>query len=350
MHKNQLDHRNVYLDLLKVVAISLIVLHHMASLGFFESDSFFHLFFKNMWLFVDLFFVISGYLFVSKISEMKKLSFILLIKRYFQIIPVYFLFLIIAFWGKYIFNSEATEFHYSYLILTQNFLFEIPFYGVTWFLCVLEHAIILLYIIFKYCKNNRSRFLTLLCISFIPLLLRLLFVNDGVGRFNYFYWMTFTHFEGVFIGGLLFFLKNSKVNFLVDNLIIKYIFMLFLTFYIAYFPNFSDYYYNYYSYTFNSIIFAFLVLIIVRYKSSMSPLLSKPVINMSSAALILFLSHPLVLQVILKIKGVLYLDNVLVCVSLVLSWLFAMIFYNFLYKNLFISFSKKLLFYLPWGK
>lgn len=133
--------RNSNLDLLRAAAILLVLVYHIGE------------FMPNLpWLTqrylelgaygVDLFFVLSGWLIGTLIwKERARFGNLDLprfwARRWLRTIPVYLVVLPIAFAGVYFARGE--KFDPSYLLFLQNYKPQIPYFTVSWSLCVEEH-------------------------------------------------------------------------------------------------------------------------------------------------------------------------------------------------------------------
>lgn len=91
---------------------------------------------------VNLFFALSGFLvgglyFREKITSVSvdKTRFIL--RRITRTVPVYLIALAVSFLGSALFEGE--KFEWRYLVFLQNYMEVIPFFKVSWSLCVEEH-------------------------------------------------------------------------------------------------------------------------------------------------------------------------------------------------------------------
>lgn len=91
---------------------------------------------------VNLFFALSGFLVGGlyfrerdAFGSVRKSQFIL--RRVTRTVPVYIIALAASFAGSYFFEGE--KFNFLYLLFLQNYMVEIPFFKVSWSLCVEEH-------------------------------------------------------------------------------------------------------------------------------------------------------------------------------------------------------------------
>jgi len=138
---------------------------------------------------VNLFFALSGFLVGSlyfrermKYGNVDKSRFIL--KLITRTVPIYLIALAISFLGSRIFEGEAFE--WTYLIFLQNYLEKIPYFKVSWSLCVEEHfyAILpfFLTIIYFLTKHSGKLVVKAIIIStlLLPTLLRISEFKQGM--------------------------------------------------------------------------------------------------------------------------------------------------------------------------
>ena len=176
------------LDLIRATAILMVVGYHVVQ----------WLPAKPKWLLlltnpgqygVNLFFALSGFLVGSlyfrermKYGNVDKSRFIL--KLITRTVPIYLIALAISFLGSRIFEGEAFE--WTYLIFLQNYLEKIPYFKVSWSLCVEEHfyAILpfFLTIIYFLTKHSGKLVVKAIIIStlLLPTLLRISEFKQGI--------------------------------------------------------------------------------------------------------------------------------------------------------------------------
>lgn len=170
------------LDLLRAVAILMVVFYHVVQ----------WLPLKPKWLIflsypgqygVNLFFALSGFLVGGlyfrerlAVGSVEKSRFIL--RRITRTVPVYLIALAISFGGSALFEGE--DFQWRYLVFLQNYMVEIPYFKVSWSLCVEEHfyALLPFVLVFLYFIHARLGSLALRMIVFgllvLPTFLRII--------------------------------------------------------------------------------------------------------------------------------------------------------------------------------
>lgn len=160
------------LDILRVIAILLVVIHHIPR----PENIFFPFWFLSFsdvgWSGVDLFFVLSGFLiagqvFQAKTNEGGLKSF--WIKRWFRTLPLYYVVLFVYTVVKPMMGYSFRDNAWEYLFFTQNYLSPMDFVQ-SWSLCIEEHFYLVfpvLIYLFNFKKMNPFIWL-------LPLLLSLL--------------------------------------------------------------------------------------------------------------------------------------------------------------------------------
>lgn len=201
----QQQRRNANLDLLRAVAISAVAVFHVlyawpaplpsavmeyAFLGAYG---------------VDLFFVLSGWLIGglywaerSQFGNVETRRFWL--RRWLRTIPPYWAGLALAYLGVYFLRREP--FHWEYLIFLQNLDDHIPFFQVSWSLCVEEHFYLALPIVLFFVRGlRRTRHLFFLAASLMPVVLRFTAPANAFDLpFGHYKTATQFHCEGLVLG------------------------------------------------------------------------------------------------------------------------------------------------------
>jgi peptidoglycan/LPS O-acetylase OafA/YrhL len=170
---------------------------------------------------VDLFFVLSGFLIGTLyFKEHQKFGSVSISRfigrRIFRTVPMYWLFMPLAYLP--VFLVKKTPFDWQYLFFLQNYIVEMPFYVISWSLCVEEHFYLILPFVLPF-------FLKMYDINFTKvsnfgkvgcyLLVVLLLVTPSVLRtinfqnhldnntFGYFHTATHFRYEGLLLGVVL---------------------------------------------------------------------------------------------------------------------------------------------------
>jgi peptidoglycan/LPS O-acetylase OafA/YrhL len=197
------------LDLIRASAITMVLIYHC--IQWLPDKN------ETVWLFaqtgkygVDLFFALSGFLIGSlyfqehkDYLEVNKLKFVA--RRASRTIPPYLIVLVPSFLGSYIF--EGNSFDFKYLVFLQNYNAEIPFFKISWSLCVEEHFYTLLPFVVGFFfivnrLNQRLSYILIAIIYFIPFIFRIVEFRNSVA-FGYFETATHLRYDSLLAGLLL---------------------------------------------------------------------------------------------------------------------------------------------------
>lgn len=173
------------------------------------------------YLFVEFFFVLSGFVLcpqLLKILKKRKNLFIFYKRRWIRTLPLYFLFLFLI---SLLFNNIGTYDFFKYLFFVQdlfpNFL-SINYYPIVWSLSVEEFFYIIFPIFLIFLKRNitiKKLIIFFLIIYFFKILFYQIFDLEFIRK------STLFRFDAIFLGFLLRFVyKNINYNF---NFIILFI-------------------------------------------------------------------------------------------------------------------------------
>lgn len=198
--------RNRNLDLIRAIAIGLVLIYHVTEMSPIST----------VWIRsaarcghygVDLFFVLSGWLIGGLYWRERKTFGNVLVwrfwaRRWMRTIPPYLVALMASYAAVYISRGEA--FNYGYLVFVQNYYERIPYFLVSWSLCVEEHfylATPLIFLMFRNCACTQRMLIAMLSTLFIvPALLRLIGHADSLEPFGYTQTATHFRFEGLLLG------------------------------------------------------------------------------------------------------------------------------------------------------
>lgn len=218
---NSISNRLYGLDHLRALAIIFVFLYHY-KLPFFGHPDWLKDVAKFGWTGVDLFFVLSGFLISSQlfaqIKEGNPISFKqFFLKRFFRIIPAYWVVLIIYFCFPFFHEREALAPLYKYLTFTQNFGLDIKNNGTfshAWSLCVEEHFYLFLPIILiglSFSKFFNKSYWLLVALFLAGFLIRVynwdnFFLpnmekeNAWLYWYKYIYYPTYNRLDGLLVG------------------------------------------------------------------------------------------------------------------------------------------------------
>ena len=214
---NYVGRRDANLDLLRAAAISLVLLHHVAQ--YVENlPPLAHRFTSIGAYGVDLFFVLSGFLIGTLFFRELQVSGTVSLIRFWgrrglRTLPLYYVSLALAYAA--VFAARKQPFESAYLVFAQNYFVSMPFFLVSWSLCVEEHfyffapALLLLF-----SKARIPLGLVFLCFAFTPFALRLIDPSASPETgFGYAQTATHLRFEGLLFGVSIAYLRSIRERF-----------------------------------------------------------------------------------------------------------------------------------------
>jgi peptidoglycan/LPS O-acetylase OafA/YrhL len=223
--------RNANLDALRVASLLAIVLYHVLQRWPSQLPPSIITISSFGQYGVDIFFALSGWLVGSKLStpEPTRTPSETFAKRLARIYPTYLAALIIAYTGVAI--AREQEFASAYLFLAQNYLITIPFFLVSWFLCVIVQFYMVTYILQAlFGKNRRLMLLASLFIlaAFSASRIALIASESIDAQIPFGYYYTAFHLRGdsilaAFCAGIAFpanpdMLQNRKFRFRLSGM------------------------------------------------------------------------------------------------------------------------------------
>lgn len=225
--------RIVNLDLFRAIAILFVVLFHTTQM--FTGDKLN----TNYYLWdkfgVGFSFVLSGFLigglFYKQVGKINLLHFWMM--RFFRTYPPYLVALLLSFVAVYYSRNE--HFDYGYLIFIQNFYQKIPYFKVSWSLCIEEHFYIVFPFIVIISENLLKNIILQLCfwilLCILPTVVRWRYGSVLQTDFGYYKTASYFRFEGIAMGCLLSFLVyrvKIKLNFSLVSIIATITFFFFM--------------------------------------------------------------------------------------------------------------------------
>jgi peptidoglycan/LPS O-acetylase OafA/YrhL len=194
--------RRYELDVLRCAAILMVLIYHGVQMSPIESPLV-----RQMASFgqygVDLFFVLSGWL-IGGLYWRERLVFgdvnlmRFWVRRWIRTIPPYLVALCLSFGA--VFAARREPFDPGYLLFIQNYYERIPFFLVSWSLCVEEHFYLLAPIWFGCVAKLGQNWRFIHVFALAPLALRFLqYPSDG-HEFGFSSTATHLRFEGLYIG------------------------------------------------------------------------------------------------------------------------------------------------------
>ena len=164
--------RNTSLDWLRAAAIIVVVNCHAASL--FAPDD------RLGWLRVgghgvDLFFALSGWLIGTQVMrELRDTGTVNIprfwVRRWLRTLPAYFAVLLFTY--VWVASRGRADFDWRYLVFLQNYEPQMPYFGISWSLCVEEHFYLLVAPAAVLAYRWRTARVLLLLALFIPAICR----------------------------------------------------------------------------------------------------------------------------------------------------------------------------------
>ena len=205
------------LDLIRAIAILMVMFYHIVQ--WIPNQPRFMIFITDPGEYgVQLFFVLSGFLvgglyFRERTNLGSVDSGKFITRRITRTMPPYFIILAVSYLGAYVFGREP--FSFSYLFFFQNYLNEMPFFMVSWSLCVEEHFYALLPfflagVFFIQQKAGRFFLYAFLAISLaLPVILRFIGFQENA-PFGYANTASHFHFDAMGFGVLLSWIYAKK--------------------------------------------------------------------------------------------------------------------------------------------
>lgn len=210
---SRLTQRIESLDVMRSLAVLFIVLYHYEG-PFLSESNFAHAIKSGLWVGVDIFFVLSGYLISSQLLksfeniDTRSVLTQFYLKRAFRILPNYFF--VLALHIIVAVKAGISVDYFKYFLFIQN-LSEMKMFIPSWSLCVEEHFYIFFPIVLlaAFKLSQKSLFYFSMCSILVSFLIRIViafFVRKEVGGFHAedwlatFYYPTYTRLDGLFMG------------------------------------------------------------------------------------------------------------------------------------------------------
>lgn len=199
--------RDVSLDRLRAAAITMVVVYHVAQMWPTPLPRLTRLTPLGAYG-VDLFFVLSGWLVgglfwreMQATGSVQIYRFVL--RRVLRTVPCYLVALGLAWGAVRIADPQRAGFDWRYLLFLQNYESTMPYFLVSWSLCIEEHFYLLMPIAMVLaCRARPSLPSKLWPLCFLPWILRYLQAPEAIGIFGPPWTSTHLRFEGLLAGVL----------------------------------------------------------------------------------------------------------------------------------------------------
>ncbi|RNL51140.1 acyltransferase family protein [Pedobacter jejuensis] len=240
------NNRILNLDLFRSFAIIFVLYFHISQmiLGDYFND-------KNIFIIgkygVNMFFVLSGFLIGGMFYRDKQVNaFKFWIKRFLRTYPPYLVVLLVSWLAVWI--SRKEHFDVGYLFMIQNFYPSIPYFLVSWSLCVEEHFYITFSILIYAIPVKRNQQYIWLFLAFAPSVMRFILGNPYATDFGYYTTATYFQIDGIALGVLAsyyvyeksFTIKSSNFLLIVYSLLFALCCYATLCFHGTYFYSFGN--------------------------------------------------------------------------------------------------------------
>ena len=330
--------RTPNLDLIRAIAILIVLFYHVFERYNFPRVNFF---ISSGKYGVQLFFVLSGFLIGCLFyQELQKNNVVnikrFILRRFSRTLPTYFIILFVAY--ILVFLSRREAFNVKYLFFLQNYLDHIPFFKVSWSLCVEEHFYFVLpfFLTFlTFINKSWIKIVIVLIVLFIPLFFR---IEESIGKnlsFGYLTTATHLNFDSMSFGVLIAYIFiNTKIefsNYLKNTFIILPIILLII------FPYLEERLVYTYGKLLLPLSFALCIFVLVISKQySVSS--NKVISSIANSSYAVYLTHAFVLNFYDKIyphkDSNNYIDLLVITMIIATSLIIGYLFYYFIEKRL----------------
>ena len=341
--------RIINLDLFRSIAILFVIIFHTTQM--YANNKFSANYYSWGKFGVEFFFVLSGFLvgglFYKQTVKVNLLRFWL--QRFFRTYPPYIIALLLNYFAVY--QTRNEHFNIGYLIFFQNFYTSIPYFKISWSLCIEEHFYIAfpLFIIIseKFLKEKKYQLCFWIFLCILPTIIRWRYGSSSPSKFGYYETASYFRFEGIAMGCLLSFLVyrlkfTPNFSFLAKlGTVIFFLSMLFIN---VIFKN------SFFTYTLGYLFLncSLLLLLTLFYFSNSLKVAAYPMVfTIASMAYSLYLTHALTINA-MAIISTRFKVSTLIMYPLTITAIFIVgyIFYKLIeqptirYRNLFLNTNK----------
>lgn len=319
------------LDLVRAFAIIAVMYYHVTQMFFWES-------FANKSVFtwghhgVTVFFVLSGFLIGGLYYQKEHSSAVKFwLSRFLRTYPPYFIMLFVSWALVYVTRKDA--FDWGYLLMIQNFYPRIPYFLVSWSLCVEEHFYLLFFLLILLLPRKQFHLYFWLTLGVTCVFLRAI-LYQRTGDFGFDEAASIFHLDSLATGVIASYLVYQRKFSVWGN---KTIFGLVLCLIIAisyFFTAYNNELINVYGIILLNLLIAYLILL--AYQLPALAIAEFKILKLSAKmAYSLYLVHPILIHVCLRAFGLLHIDHVLIKLTFGILSIYAAsyVFYLFIEKQ-----------------
>lgn len=301
------------LDLVRALAVGMIILCHSIQM-LPSAPSFIRSFGRMGQYGIDVFFVLSGFLvgqlFWKESFSRGKVDLVrFYMRRAMRTMPPYFVALLLSY--SVVLLQRNQVFYWQYLVFLQNYLKEIPFFLISWSLCIEEHFYLFLPLFLSLIHPRLKPSGILFVISLfalLPLLLRNLYGRgQDIHTFGYLATATHFRFEGLLMGVGIAYIAERYKQIQLPVFLTRLIYLgavLFMLLSYRYHPR----YMYHFGFTLMAAIIALTLLLLYNEKNFLTKEV-KIVKYIALASYSIYLTHALAIHIALKCSQLLNLET-----------------------------------------
>ena len=315
------------LDLLRALAVMTVVFYHCCNLVGVP-----------LWMWkwleilgsssVELFCILSGFLIGTIYWDERDRNGsvdikVFILRRIYRTVPMYYFFMVLAYIGVYITRNQ--EFSWTYLFFLQNYEEIMPFYVISWTLCVEEHFYLLMpFLVSLFLVIPKKVTVPILIgLFFLPIVLRFITYDEMVGvKFGYEVVGSHFRYESLLLGVIISHILRYNESFF--DFLKKYQYLMYLSTFLI----ISSYFFlpkvlkAQVSVTISGILYGLCLIVAVRgepIKLATKPLTYKIAISSYST----YLAHSIWLHVWVYIFDFLNVTSAFIKVPIMFVWSFS---------------------------
>ena len=305
------------LDFLRAGAIIMVLIFHITQ-QYADSLAGFWRYAQVGKFGVDLFFALSGYLIGGLFFDEKNNSSKVLIPRFIyrrvsRTVPPYLVALLISYLAVYFYRNQSFDF--GYLFFLQNYYEQIPFFLISWSLCVEEHFYLILPFVLSFIfwlvkKPSLAVAGFLLALSLVPLWLRWHYQDITPESFGFYTTATHLRFDPLILGVGFAYLSiyfNQLVQVFCRMQVMIYVLTVVLLLSYSWWPR--EWMYSVGSYLYG-LMFALCVVLASENKSWVVSK-SKLIYMIAVSSYAIYLTHALTIHIMTRVFNYIGINNVL---------------------------------------